>query len=211
MSSLDNSYERITEPYPGDVSQTKVLYPFLPRPWQHVVTLSQNEIATLAGDRFFGEASVVLGLDEKQYMQITMPDNPGNQTDVVIFFTFRDIQVDDGIYFRVRWDPVGVVKGASAIIHSENQLLLKSNQLEWTLVTGTPSELGNIIETIKIRPSSGQGAGIVPPGAIGGTAGYRIYDPNRQVLLEIENRGVADNEVIIQYNWVEVPRALLNY
>lgn len=197
---------------PAGDTKALITYPFLTNPWVNTVGLTQTEIATLAGDRYSGEAIVTLDAGEKSYMQFTTPELTGNPlTDVLTVFNFRNIQSDDGIYFRVYWDATGITKGAAANTKNENQAFPKTHQTEWTLVTGTPVNLGTLVETVKSAPATGNPNVGSSAGEITPAAGFRMYDPERVALIELENRGGDGNEVIVTYSWAEVPRALLNY
>lgn len=179
-------------------------YESLSQPRVLTTTLTQTEIAILEGDFFRAFQRFTLPSDGKIYVLFTSPD-----VDKVFGLRLREITSErGGVNYNIYNTFSGVTTSDSWEIFNENGY---SNNLSGSMyqnVVGTPTsiDLTSLSDTA-YSPSTSQGN--QTRGSLSRGEGFKIVQPNTQLLLEFENLESSSNDILVYFQWAEGPTGLL--
>lgn len=162
-------------------------------------SMTQEEIATLDGNRFYTEEIITLSNGQTKYISYVNPVGSG----VYVALIHRTFEAYDGAARqRILWDFEITTPGTPSQIDNENNFFI--NSLPAMEVHVNPVFTGGLYvrETDRILSN---GTGINKSGDIKTGSGLRVYGPGTGFIFEITNDENSSNDVKIAYTWLERP------
>lgn len=207
--------------YLGLISRALRKYESLSSPRILTTGLTQEEIATIEGDRFsFVKSFSNFDTATPLYVLIENPIDSG----VNVAFQQRTLKTySDGLTrFQVLWDyDVSGATKTTVQSFNENNIVrgIKDSKVEVSVlnsvstpatgdwnINGLATVASDGIEReVDFIPATGQGSNT--SGAVASGLGFRLYKPGTGGLVKLTSEG-NDNRVILGYSWIEVPEGI---
>ena len=168
-----------------------------------VVSLTQAELSTAEGIRFYTEYDKVFSTGETVYLLYQMPAIESGFVVALQERRFKSLSGEAEV--EILWDSTGVTPGTPLPSFNENRNSVNTSNMI-TSVIATPTTDGTVRETDFL---TGSGAGSNSSGDISPDSGSRIYSPSSFFIAKVTNNHNADNRIHLSYTHAEI--ALTNF
>jgi hypothetical protein len=160
--------------------------------------LTQAELASAEGYRYYSEFTTVLSTLDTVYVLYQMPPV---ESGVVIALQERRFKSESGgADLEILWDSTGVIPGTLLPIFNQNRNSANVAQMELSVIA-TPTTDGIIRETDFLNST---GSGSNSSGDISPASGSRIYSPSSFFIAKITNTHNQDNRILLTYTHAEI-------
>lgn len=189
-------------------------YANLTEPRLLVTSLTQQELFTVEGERFYSFYDETFAAGETKYIQFFNPSDSG----VAVGLQNRTFKsFNEAADLKILWDYTitgGV--GASISVFNENNgfrsvggSVETGNKLLVNLVPNANVTNEGIIREPDFLTASGAGSN--SSGGVSADVGFRLYVPDTGFITKITNLDTNNaNRILIAYSWIEVDLASLS-
>ena len=187
LQDLVNSNESLTVDHEG-----------LSQPRLATTTLTNTEVMTFEGKRFYGEIDFTLASGATKYIMYQMPNVASSKIIALQSRQFKSL--NGGAEIEILWDSTGVVLGASVPTFNENRNIA-------VVATMLINEVTSVAVDGTIRESDflqGTGSGSNSSGAISADLGLRLYSPDSFFIAKVTNLESQNNRIHLSYTWIEI-------
>ena len=175
-------------------------YKSLPSGRLLTTALTQNEIAIIEGDFYHSFQVVTVLADGFAYLKLTTPTAASGK---IFGLVMREIGPTlSGIWYRVFSGATGIVT-AGTPWDSFNENGISDNVSASVFQSVSSFTDKGALSDIAYSAKGTTGAKI--QGSLERKSGLKILPVESDILVEIENLNNGDNEVLIYYQWVEMP------